>query len=321
MNVSVIIPLYNKAPYIRRTLDSVLRQSFQDFECIVVDDGSTDGSGDIVEGVKDSRLRLITQSNAGVSAARNRGIEAALYPLVAFLDADDEWLPDFLCASIKLHIEHPEIVASFTNFKRSDCGNPIHHADERGVRVLKDYFAFCLFNQGLGMCSSVVVARRETLLEVGGFPMDRKMGEDLDTWARLAWSGKIGYIPETLAIYNSVSDSACAQNLKATGSRCDIFDTYTVWKNAKLIPEKLSASSIEYVFLLWCFDLHDAVCRGQIDRYRRLCDSIPFRRRASVMVLFARLAWSLPYGARCRLLDIVKRTRNRFLACRWRARF
>jgi len=94
--VSVIIPLYNKGKYISRALDSVFAQMYQDYEVIVVDDGSTDNGPDIVRQYSDPRLGLIHQTNAGPGAARNRGIKESYAPYIAFLDADDEWLPDFL---------------------------------------------------------------------------------------------------------------------------------------------------------------------------------------------------------------------------------
>lgn len=89
-HVSIIIPLYNKAPYIKRALDSVISQTIQDFEVIVVNDGSTDGGEHIVEGYSDARIHLVHQKNKGVSAARNRGVSLAKSNMVAFLDADDE---------------------------------------------------------------------------------------------------------------------------------------------------------------------------------------------------------------------------------------
>ena len=91
--ISVVIPLYNKVKYIRRALDSVLNQTSADLEVIVVDDGSTDGGGHVVLRQHDGRVRLIRQGNKGVSVARNRGVSEARADLIAFLDADDEWLP------------------------------------------------------------------------------------------------------------------------------------------------------------------------------------------------------------------------------------
>ena len=93
--ISVVIPLYNKEEQIADTLQSIFAQTFQDFEIVIVDDGSTDNSVEEVEKFDDSRIRLIHQTNAGVSAARNRGIEEARGELIAFLDADDEWKPEY----------------------------------------------------------------------------------------------------------------------------------------------------------------------------------------------------------------------------------
>lgn len=99
--VSIIIPLYNKARFIARALDSIYAQEFQDFEVIVVDDGSTDGSREVVENYG-KPLRLITQPNSGPGAARNRGVEMASGELIAFQDADDEWYPFYLAESVAI---------------------------------------------------------------------------------------------------------------------------------------------------------------------------------------------------------------------------
>lgn len=115
MRVSIVIPLYNKERWVRRALDSVARQTFTDFELFVVDDGSTDQGAQIVATYGDSRFRLITQPNAGPGAARNRGIAEAKGEFLAFLDADDEWLPMYLENSLRLLDKWGEDVASVTS--------------------------------------------------------------------------------------------------------------------------------------------------------------------------------------------------------------
>ena len=115
MKISIVIPLYNKAPYVRRALDSIAAQTFTDFELIVIDDGSTDDGAAIVEKYLDRRFRLIRQANAGPGAARNVGIAQARGEFIAFLDADDEWLPNYLAEGLRLFEEFGPEVASVTS--------------------------------------------------------------------------------------------------------------------------------------------------------------------------------------------------------------
>ena len=234
MSISVVIPLYNKAPYICRAVSSVLRQSFQDFECIVVDDGSTDGGGDVVEKMGDPRIRLVRQANGGVSRARNKGINVARNRLIAFLDADDEWLPAFLEDSLEMHREHPQIAASFTNYRREPEGKPVFPGTQPGSRVLADYFAFCLCHHGCGMCSSTVIARRDILLRIGGFPVGRPMGEDLDTWFRLACAGPIAYTTNPLAIYHHTGGVTTTMEINS-----DVWPTYCSYAQSNRVPKPL----------------------------------------------------------------------------------
>src|SRR5258707_304610 len=112
--ISVIVPLYNKARYVRRCLDSILGQSFGDFEVIVIDDGSTDEGPQIVEAYTDPRIRLLAQSNAGPGAARNRGSREACGDLIAPLDADDAWDPAYLEESVRLLDRLGDEVVSLT---------------------------------------------------------------------------------------------------------------------------------------------------------------------------------------------------------------
>ena len=108
ISFSIIIPLYNKAPYIERAINSVLNQSLQNFEIIVVNDGSSDGGEKIVTKIVDERLKLVSQKNAGVSAARNTGAKEAQYEYLAFLDGDDTWEPNFLSEIVKLIGNFPD---------------------------------------------------------------------------------------------------------------------------------------------------------------------------------------------------------------------
>ncbi|HOF61746.1 MAG TPA: glycosyltransferase family A protein [Candidatus Latescibacteria bacterium] len=122
-SVSVCIPLYNKAQYIQRALDSVLAQTYRDFEVIVVDDGSTDGGADIVARCGDPRVILVRQTNVGPGAARNRGAAAAQGEFLGFLDADDEWYPSFLAATVDYLEAHPDTASISTG---------VHYVPARG---------------------------------------------------------------------------------------------------------------------------------------------------------------------------------------------
>src|ERR1700720_1394298 len=159
--VSVVIPLYNKVSYICRAVESVLSQTFQNLEIVVVDDGSTDGGGKLLERMAYPKCRIFYQPNGGESAARNKGVEIARHDLIAFLDADDEWLPDFLSASVSLHDRWPEIVASFTNYKRSDTMLAAL-SREMASGPLTSYFEFCLQNGGSGMWSGATMIKKKT---------------------------------------------------------------------------------------------------------------------------------------------------------------
>ena len=118
--VSVIIPTYNYGSFIEKAIASVQSQTFQDFEIIVVDDGSTDDTAEVLAGIKDPRLTVIRTRNRGISAARNEGLKRASREYIAFLDADDCWLPDKLSAQIRIMKDEPSVCVIFTNFVRFD---------------------------------------------------------------------------------------------------------------------------------------------------------------------------------------------------------
>ena len=204
--ISIIIPLYNKEASIATALRGVLAQSYQDFEVVVVDDGSTDGGAAVVEQFDDPRIRLIRQTNGGVSAARNRGIAEARGEHIAFLDADDEWMPEFLEEIAALIAEYPECKARATNYIFNSNGvksptllRKIPFAGERGV--LTNYFEVASCSHP-PMWTSAVCIDRDLLQEIGGFPVGIKSGEDLLTWARIAVRTNWAYSMKLLAQFN-----------------------------------------------------------------------------------------------------------------------
>ena len=204
--VSVVVPLYNKAPHVEAALRSILAQSFTDFEVIVVDDGSTDGGAEIVAGITDPRLRLLRQDNAGAGAARNAGIAAARGRWVAFLDADDLWYPDKLARQLAALARSPELVWAAGAFMRIVDNQPTQpprvldeswFADEE---VIRD--ALLILAGGRPIWTGTVMVRRDVLLELGGFDPTLRTGQDTLLWVRLAIRHpRLAYVREAIAAY------------------------------------------------------------------------------------------------------------------------
>ena len=205
--ISVVIPLYNKEKQIAHTLQSVFNQTFQNFEVVIVDDGSTDGSVAEVEKFCDSRIRLIRQKNAGVAAARNRGIEEAKGDLIAFLDADDEWKPEYLATQYHLSQKYPDCNVFACNYEFRNIEGKVTPTIIRKLPftgedgILSNYFEVASCSHP-PLWTSAVMVKKQAIQAIGGFPLGIKSGEDLLTWARLAVNGEIAYSKEVEAIYN-----------------------------------------------------------------------------------------------------------------------
>lgn len=213
----MVIPLYNKALYIERTVRSVLAQTRQEFEVVVVDDGSTDGGAAIVERFADPRIRLITQENRGASTARNRGIRESGADIVAFLDADDEWYPTFLETILDLHRRYPEAGAHATAYaiynpdgeKRVASIAAVPPAPWSGV--LPNYFRSATLGEPPVSSSSVAIPR-VVLDEVGGFAEGYWWGEDVDLWGRIAFRYPIAFTWGVGAAYHTeIARRACTR--------------------------------------------------------------------------------------------------------------
>ena len=222
MKFTVLIPLYNKAPYIRCTLESVLAQNFRDYEILVIDDGSTDGGDMIVEGMSNDSIRLIRQTNAGVSAARNRGIAEARGDWVSFLDADDWQHPDFLAALVMAQAAYPEAKTVGTDYlfiPHAEGAWPPRWSIPAGppdIEHITDLFARWML--GPSICSSAVAVQRDLLQTMQPcFPLGESIGEDLDLWFRLAEKTPIALVRLPLAAYRrDVASSLTTQHINLT---------------------------------------------------------------------------------------------------------
>ncbi|MCX5869800.1 MAG: glycosyltransferase family A protein [Deltaproteobacteria bacterium] len=167
---------------------------------------STDNGPAIVATCGDPRVRMIRQENIGVSAARNRGIAESRGDLIAFLDADDEWLPEFLETIMRLTAKHPECAVLATNYRCRDVNGAFRQPIYRGMPsglwedVLENYFEIASQSDP-PLCSSAVAVKKKALIAIGSFPVGVKSGADLLTWARLAVRFHIAYCTKPLATF------------------------------------------------------------------------------------------------------------------------
>jgi hypothetical protein len=204
--ISIVMPLYNKEAEVKRSVESVLAQTFTEFELIVVNDGSTDRGAELVRGFADDRIKVYDQDNQGVSAARNKGIDVASSDLIAFLDGDDLWEPDFLKSIILLKKNFPICSVFATCYSYLEDDGAIRYPVLNGLPqnpwkgILEDYFTVASLSDP-PLWTSAVAVKRDTIREIGGFPLGMKSGEDLLTWARLAVRQKIAYDTRPLAVF------------------------------------------------------------------------------------------------------------------------
>jgi len=210
---SVVVPLYNKAPFVLGSLGSVLAQTFGRFELLVVDDGSTDGGADLAEGLADPRVRVVRQPNAGVSAARNKAIELARGEWVVFLDADDWQHPQFLATLRATQRAYPQVdcVASrFVEFTGAGTAPPARWPVPPGpprIELIEDLAARWM--RGPTLFTGSIAVRRRVLQQLQPcFQPGESFGEDLELWFRISERTPIALVHAPLAAYRvGVADS------------------------------------------------------------------------------------------------------------------
>lgn len=199
---SVVIPLFNKQESIKLTLASVLSQRYKDFELLVINDGSTDNSRQVVASVAntDSRIRIVDKPNGGVSSARNRGIKEAAYEYIAFIDGDDLWNQDFLTTIASLIQHYPAAEVYGTGYSCNSSADTVMFTlgvEKEGV--VDNYFT--LVYKGPVMHASSVCITKKAFDKVGLFSENITHGEDYNMWDRLGMNCTIALSPEAMASY------------------------------------------------------------------------------------------------------------------------
>lgn len=268
---SVIIPIYNKLPHLDRSINSVLNQTFKEFELILVDDASTDGSSEKISDYKDSRIKILKRDTPGPGgyAARNLGITNAKYEWVAFLDADDEWNKNYLYEreiAIQKHGK-VEVISSKWIYSKDNKLMQV-----RGFNKIKPlYSAFSLvdyFNNNLIIWTSAVTIRKSLLIKAGLFPAGKcKRGGDMDTWIRCLYNsaGNL-FINKQLAIYYRDTVNRVTDNSKNPSSKICCQETIEAIK-VETQDEKLS-SAIDLFYAKFVSSLMIRTLRtsGSIDK-------------------------------------------------------
>lgn len=287
---SVVIPLYNKAPHIEATLRSVLAQTIQPDEIIVVDDGSTDGGSGVVQLLGNKRIKLIRQNNAGVSAARNVGVASAHSEYVAFLDADDVWLSTHLDTLKALIAQCPDVGLYSTMHKVHLNGRvfvPHSAYAQNFAGEIKDFLSAMAKNLSLVNSTTACVKKNE-FLEIGGFPVGMKRGEDLVVWFKLARAFGMAHAAKITAIYNrdAVNRSADLREQEVPGSLtylqgliCGNDLTANERASAKLLFERIAFYTVA--------GMKEAGDRAGLSVIRRLVAQMNMPRLTAKLVLLA----------------------------------
>lgn len=210
MNISfsVIISVYNKEKYIESTIESVINQSYENFELILVNDGSTDNSLSIINSIKDDRIRLISTENHGVSKCRNTGILAASNDYVALLDGDDLWDIDYLKNIKQAIIKFPDasVYSTALAHKYKDKVIPAtYNFKQDELSEVRNFFKSSLDHTIL--TSSSIVFKKSILQKTGYFDTTIESGEDTDFWIRIGMNYNIVFINKILSYYNYVPES------------------------------------------------------------------------------------------------------------------
>lgn len=266
--VSVLLPVYNGSRYLKEAIDSVLQQSFADFELIVINDGSTDSTGEIIASCSDPRIRYFEQQNRGLSATLNRAISLARGSYLARQDSDDISYPERFARQVAFLDSNPccGMVGTWAEIWRERRRSGAVHRHPAGNDVLQ---FLLLFNNPF--VHSSVMMRRDAVAAVGGYLSDRsrQLPEDYELWSRIARRYQVANIPEVLHVYRETGGSICRENW-------DRLMADVVWVSARNIAWRAGVpdddAGVADLAALSNVIFHMASANPDVARMRRLFD-------------------------------------------------
>ena len=267
MKFSVVIPLYNKEHYIEATIQSVLNQTCTDFEVLVVDDGSRDNSLALARKFESERVRIIPQENQGVSVARNTGILNAQGEYICFLDADDEWRPDYLTTIDDLTVKYPESAIFVTAYAVNMGNGKINYSTrlEPETGCLPSYWLTLAKGYDF-VWTSATTMRRDTLMNAGLFKPGEKIGQDLDMWARVARiNPRVAYSNHICVNYNRAAEANARTRVRVAWAGAFIRDLEEELVNPARTAEEKASIQHKYDKKMTVF-IFTAILAGEKER-------------------------------------------------------
>jgi len=271
VQISVILPVYNGMETIADTINSVLGQTFADFELIIIDDGSTDDTLSVVKAIADERIQIHQFSNAGQGESRNRGVSLAHGDYLSFIDADDLWTPDKLQHQWQALQTHPQAAVAYSWTDHIDENNQFFRAGPH-LTFSGDVYKLLIISDFVGSGSNVLI-RKSAFEAVGGFAPRLTPAEDWDLWVRLAANYEFVVVPQVQILYRTVTSSSSFNLAKMEAS------------SLQVIHRIFAAAPPELQHL-------SGVCRGHRYKYLtyKALDLTPERRRARAAFRFLALA-------------------------------
>jgi glycosyltransferase involved in cell wall biosynthesis len=272
--ISIIVPLLNKGPYLERSLNSVFKQTIIDFEIIIVDGGSTDSGIGIVKKYQEPRIIFLPQKGNGIADARNEGIQISKSEYIAFLDADDEWMPDFLETIFKLIDKYPDAGAFATAYVRHEISGKWSHPKYYGIPsppwdgIIPNYFQMLL--DFPPVWTSAVVVPKMVIQDIGEFKCGESSGEDLDLWFRIALKYKIAFTTKTGAIYYKNIPSSATKRNRDSNKIEAVYHTAMIALNDKHTPVFFLPAIREYVAQLQLGIASRFILNGNIIEARKI---------------------------------------------------